>query len=248
MRYILQTWHPHFVSARYTPQQKARAACTLSPVTYPMVTGECTADNGCANSFTYQGGELKDNVPTYYNDGAYTNIQSTMSLQGFQDCGGDCGRGPCRVGGAGYKSPKIVYFPLAVFRPTKSIVSLTTSGVQGGVCDGSGDDQSSYNLVLVPWGNIIADKPDPSPSNQTVIYNIDGTNYTLPLNAQIVAQQGQQNLNGHGLAAVLPNFDASMRYLVQPGKKYALAIKAMVATDDKIRLKWGGGTITQSDV
>lgn len=240
MRYILQLHDTR------RAQQAAVRTCTLSA---PAVTNgaECAASGTCTTTITYNGGNASGN---YYNYGWYKNQRDTMGQQGASGCGGDCGSGPCRF--ASYNSPKIVYFPIAVFTATKQVVAFTTNNVQGGVCAGSGDDQSFYRLVFIPWGNVYADRPDPNLINATTTeYNVwqGSTPYAIiPLNAKILAQLNYQYVNGHAWSPYVQNFDLSMRFPVQVGKTYAVALMAVLATDDKINVNWGPGTIVQSDV
>lgn len=184
---------------------------------------------------------------TYYNNGVYSSVTATMAAQGGQ-CGSCSGIGSaCKF--ASYKSPRIVYFPIGVFTATKAVVSFSTQLVMAGVCGGSGDDQSFYRLALVPWGNTGTNAPDvPYPNPTTSEYNLWKGGYpTVTENASVIVKLGTQYRNGRGWTSYLQNFDPTMMYWVEPGKKYALTVMAILATDDYIAVNWGNAALYQAD-
>lgn len=139
-----------------------------------------------------------------------------------------------RFSDSSFGSPKFKYLPIILFTATAPFVTVNISGGSTmTISGGGGDDFGEVETVVVPWGNVNGLLPDPPAVGGNVTRSVGGKNRTILKATDVVHYGGSpQWRSGRGTSNTSGAFTAKMA--VTPGKQYAVAIQAVVGTDDYV--------------
>jgi hypothetical protein len=155
--------------------------------------------------------------------------------------------GAVKFVGATYLTPRFIYYPMCIFTATKPWVTLNSNGARITVSDGGGDDSTNIGIVLVPWGNVTANLPDPVLFAATTTTSVLGVLKTVPVVTHVFASTTVAERNGRGTSPYCVGF-VNKKVQVTAGLQYAIAMQATVCTDDYVYMEWTGFDKDQNGV
>lgn len=155
--------------------------------------------------------------------------------------------GAVKFVGATYNTPRFVYYPMFIFTAIKPWVTLNSNGARILVDGGIGSDSCDVSVVLVPWGNVNANLPDPVLFAATEIRPIMSVSKTVPVVTNVFAATTAISLNGRGWSPYCPGF-VNKKVQITSGLEYAIAIQATVCTDDFVHMEWTGFSKNQDGI